>query len=191
MGIPIPVKKQLYIQIAPDLFYWYVQKEIDVISIYWPENMLLSHPSLGWLYVFSSFPPPQWLLLLMSKPFELDLRYLGQRKYRSGKTYWMTFQWPWPKVMAVALININLLVCRIKWEWLNQSLQNMVAISLWSCLLPDKILEGFRWKLVFWQTFIENFGCVFWRSNTRLYISQEWLIRLIRNEKEVHWLGTG
>ena len=60
---------------------------------------LVSHPSLVWLslYVFSSFPPPcprllQWLLLLTSKPFELDLRYLGQRKYgsQSGKMYWVT-----------------------------------------------------------------------------------------------------
>ena len=95
----------------------------------------LSHPNLGWLYVFSSFPlpPPQWLLLLTSKPFKLHLRYLGQRKYRSGKMYWMTFWWPWPKVTAVTLINKDLLVCRIKWEPLNQSLQNLVAISLWSC----------------------------------------------------------
>ena len=50
----------------------------------WPGNF--SNPSLGWLYVFSSFPPPPPppppLLLLTSKSFELDLRYLGQRKYR-------------------------------------------------------------------------------------------------------------
>ena len=107
---------------------------------------LLSHPSLWWLYVFSSFPPPrprppppppQWLLLLTSKPFELHLRYLGQRKYRSGKMYWMTFRWHWLKVTAVTLINKNLLVCRIKWEPLNQSLQNLVAISPWSWLSPD------------------------------------------------------
>ena len=103
----------------------------------------LSHPSLGWLYVFCSFPPPrpppppQRLLLLTSKPFQLHLRYLGQRKYRSGKMYWMTFWWPWPKVTAVTLINTNLLVCRIKWEPLIQSLQNLVTISLWSCLSPD------------------------------------------------------
>ena len=31
-----------------------------------------------------------------------------------------------------SLINKNLLVCRIKWEPLNQSLQNLVALSLWS-----------------------------------------------------------
>ena len=93
-------------------------------------------PQSGWLYVFSSFPPrppppppPQRLLLLTSKPFQLDLRYLGQRKHRSGKMYWMTFGWPWPKVTAVTLINKNLLVCRIKWEPLNQSLQNFAAKS--------------------------------------------------------------
>ena len=116
---------------------------------------LLRHPSLGWLYVFSSFPrlrprprlpppppPPQWLLLLTSKPFELSLRYLGQRKYRSGKMYWMTFGWPWPKVTAVTLINKNLLICRIKWEPLNQSLQNLVDILLWSWSSPDEILKG-------------------------------------------------
>ena len=34
----------------------------------------------------------------------LKFRHLGQRKYRSGEMYWMTFPWPWPKVMAVALI---------------------------------------------------------------------------------------
>ena len=69
-----------------------------------------------------------WLLLLTSKPFELDHTYLGQIKYRSGKMKLVTFGWPWPKATAVTLINKNLLVCRIKWEPLNQSLQNLVAI---------------------------------------------------------------
>ena len=91
--------------------------------------------------VFSSFPPPplpmQWLFLFTLKLFELYLTYLGQRKYRSGKMYWMTFWWPWPKVTTVTLKNKNSLVCRIKWEPLNQSLQNVVALSLWSCLSPD------------------------------------------------------
>ena len=51
----------------------------------------LSHPSLGWLYVFSSFlphppprPPLQQLLPLMSKPFQLNLRYLAQRIYKTA-----------------------------------------------------------------------------------------------------------
>ena len=108
-----------------------------------------------------------------------------------GQMYWMTFRWPWLKVTAVTLINKNLLVCRIKWEPLNQSLQNLVAISPWSWLSPDQILEEFCWKFLFCQIFLENFGCVFSRSNTLLDISQEWLVRLMWNEKEVHWLDTG
>ena len=51
---------------------------------------VIKSPQSVWLYVFSSFPllpPPQRLLLLMLKAFELNLRYLGQRKYRSGKMY--------------------------------------------------------------------------------------------------------
>ena len=58
-----------------------------------------------------------------------DFCFSRQRKYRSGKMYWMTFWWPWPKVITVTQMNKNLHVCRIKWEPLNQSLQNMVAIS--------------------------------------------------------------
>ena len=48
--------------------------------------------------------------------FELNHSYLAQRIYGSGEMYWMTFPWPWPKVMAVASISKNLLVCTIKWE---------------------------------------------------------------------------
>ena len=106
-------------------------------------------PSLGWLYVFSLFslrPLPQQLLPLTSKPFELNLRYLGQGIYRSGKMYWVTF--PWPKVMAVK-------------NW------NFDKFSL-------KILDVF-----------------FSRSNTVLAISQEWLVRLMWNENEVHGMDTG
>ena len=123
----------------------------DHVNVYF---ISLSHPRLGWLYVFSSFPPPrprprpppppQRLLLLTSKLFELHLRYLGQRKYKSGKMYWMTFWWPWPKVRAVRLIKTNLLVYRIKWEPLIQSLQNLVALFLiflwkfWMCFFKVK-----------------------------------------------------
>ena len=120
--------------------------KIQTVFLY-QVTLSLSHPSLGDFYVFSSFPPPrprpppplppQLLLLLTSKQFELHLRYLGQRKYRSGKMYWMTFWWPWPKVTAVTLIDTNLLVCRIKWEPLTQSLQSLVVISQWSCWSSD------------------------------------------------------
>ena len=126
----------------------------------------------GVTFFFSSFPPPrprprprppplEGLLLVTSKPFELNLRCLGQRKDRSRKMYWMTFWWPWLKVMAVTLINKNFLVCRIKWEPLNWSLQNLVAISPFSCVSPDYILEKFCYKLLFCKIFFENFGCVF------------------------------
>ena len=159
---------------------------------------LLSHPSLGRLYVFSSFPPPrppppppQWLLLLTSKPFELHLKYLGHRKHRSRKMYWMTFWWPWPKVTAVTLINKNLLVCRIKWEPLDQSLQNLVAIISLVMFITWLDFGGILEEIFFCQIFFENFGCVFSRSNTLLGISQEWLVRLMWNEKEVHRLDTG
>ena len=51
----------------------------------------LNHPGLGWLYVFSSFPPgpsrppPQGLLRLTSKLLELNLRYLRQSDIGLGK----------------------------------------------------------------------------------------------------------
>ena len=88
-------------------------------------NISLSHPGLGWLYVFSSFPPrprppPQKLFPLTSKPFELNLWYLAQRIYGSGETYWMTFPWPCPKVTAVASISKNLFLCAIKWRIAHQ-----------------------------------------------------------------------
>ena len=42
--------------------------------------------------------------------------------------------------------------------------------------------------MLFLQIFFKNFECVFSRSNTILAISQEWLVRLMWNEKEVHWV---
>ena len=46
-------------------------------------------------------------------------------------------------------------------------------------------------KLLFWHIFFKNLGCVFSRSNTILAISEELLVQLIWNEKEVHRLDTG
>ena len=155
---------------------------------------LIKSPQSGWLYVFSSFlpprprppppPPPQLLLLLTSKPFELHLRYLGQRKYRSGKMYWMTFWWPWPKVTAVTLMNTNLLACRIKLEPLTQSLPNLVAISLWLCWLDFGV---FLLEICFFKFSLKIYDVL----NTLLDISEEWLVRLMLNEKEVYRLDTG
>ena len=92
----------------------------------------LSHPDLGWVDVFTLFPPrpppPQRLLPLTSELLEINLRYLRQRIYRSGKMYGITFPWPWPKVTTVASISKNLLVCTIKWEPLIQTLQNVEVL---------------------------------------------------------------
>ena len=95
-------------------------------------SILIKSPRSG-LYVFSLFPPRprpplQKLFPLTSKPFELNLWYLAQRIYGSGELYWMTFPWPWPKVMAVASISQNVLVCTIKWEPLIGWLQNVAAL---------------------------------------------------------------
>ena len=120
---------------------------------------LLSHPSLGWLLCFQFFFAAAAVTTMILQPFKLNLRYLGQfklnlrylgqGKYRSGNMYWMTFLWPWPKVTAVALMNKNLLLCKIKSESLHQSLQNLVAISLWSCHA--------YYLIRFWRNFVGNF----------------------------------
>ena len=112
----------------------------------------LSHPSLGWHYVFSSFPPhslrppPQQLLPLMSEPFQLKLRYLAQRIYGSGEMYWMTFLWPWPKVSAVVSISKNLLVCAIK----NHSLDHY---KTWQLYCPS---HGYN-MIRFWRSSVGKF----------------------------------
>ena len=103
----------------------------NVGQFFWGHMVSLSHPVLGWLYVFSPFPPrprPQKLFPLTSKPYQLNLWYLVQRIYGSGQLYWMTFPWPWPKVTAVASISQNVLVCAIKWEPLIGWLQNVATL---------------------------------------------------------------
>ena len=96
----------------------------------------------------------------------------------------MTFPWPWPKVTAVASISQNVLFCTIKSE--NHSSDHY---KTWQHCCPS---HG-DYLIRFWRNSVENcyFWCVFSRSNTILAISQEWLVRLMWNEKEVHWLDTG
>ena len=131
----------------------------------------LSHPSLGWLYVFSSLPPhppqPQQLLPLTSKPFKLHLRYLGQKIYRSGKMYWMTFPWSWPKVTAVASISKHFLVCMIKWEPPIRSLQNVIALKI-----LDVFFQG---QTLIWP-YLRN-GCFDWCGTKRKCIG--WILGMI------------
>ena len=103
-----------------------------------------------------------------------------------GEMHWVTYPWPWPKVTAVASISKNLLVCTIKWEPLIGSLycpsRSYDLIRFW---------RSFVGNFYFGKFFFKNFGCVFSRSNTILAISQEWLVRLMWNKKELHRLDTG
>ena len=63
---------------------------------------LISHPGLGWLNAFSSFPPqPLWLLI--TKPFILNLRYLEQRGCSSG--YWVV------GILDSPCLSVRLSVC--------------------------------------------------------------------------------
>ena len=68
----------------------------------------------------------------------------------------------WPLVIITQgyICGTDLLVCTIKWEPLIQSLQNLIAISPWRCLLLDEILEKFCWKLFFGHFFFYIF--TFW-----------------------------
>ena len=135
-------------------------------------------------YVVINSPQSGVTLCFQSKPFKLNLRYLGQRKYRSGKMYWMTFGWSWPKVTAVTLINKNLVVCRIKWEPLNQSLQKNPKKTS-SCIPLVMVITwldvgGILLKTLFWKIFFENFGCVSFTGKHSIG-HEEWLVRLMWN----------
>ena len=117
---------------------------------------LSSHFGLGWLcfQLISACPqrplPSQRLLPLTSKPFELNLRYLGQRIYRSGKINWMTFPWPWPKVTAVALT-------KKKIGCLHHELGTTHSIT------TKHYWPNYAYYLnTFWRSFIANFLQKFW-----------------------------
>ena len=107
-------------------------------------STLSSHLGLVWLYVFSSFPPPpprpppQRLMPLTSKPFELHLKCLGQRIYKSWKMYWMSFPWSWPKSQL--------------WHRLTKI-----------CLSAKKVrtTHSITTKLLFWQNVFKNLVCLF------------------------------
>ena len=71
---------------------------------------------------------------------------------KSGEMYWITFPQPWPKVTVVVSISTNLLVCKIKWEPLIQSLQNVAVYC------PS---HGY-YLIRFWGSFVGN--CYFGKS---------------------------
>ena len=80
-----------------------------------------------------------------------NLRYLGQRNYRSGKMYWMTFWWPWPKVMAVTSIKICLSAGLSK----NHSTSHY---KTWLLYPPGHVYHLFRF---WWNSVINSFFAKF------------------------------
>ena len=102
--------------------------------------------------------------------------------------YWMTFRWPLPKVMNVASINKNFLICTIEWEPLLRSLQNVVTVSLKWCFFPDNIFVKSCWKRLFWSFVPQKFRMCLSRSKTTLPISQKWMVQFTRKDVEVHLL---
>ena len=81
-------------------------------------------------------------------------------------------------------------VCTIKWEAVIKSLQNLVAISPYRVMLITWIDFG-EILLEFFFFFFVNLKNVFLQGQTLLATSQELLVQLMWNEKEVHELDTG
>ena len=50
---------------------------------------------------------------LMSKPFQLNLRFLAQRIHGFGEMNGVTFAWPWPKIMDTESISKKLFSARL------------------------------------------------------------------------------
>ena len=76
----------------------------------------------------------------------------------------MTSLWPWSGVMAVALMNTNLIICMIKWKTLIQSLWNLIAISPGLAYHPKKVCRNSVRN--FSSSDLKKIRCVFSRSNT-------------------------
>ena len=141
--------------------------------------------------VFSLFPLPcphphlpQLLLLLTSELFELYVRYLGHRKYRSVKKYWMTIAWPWLKVMTVALINKKcFFFCTTKWQLLTQSLQNLIATFS---------SQAYYWNW-FWRNWVKNctLGEFSLKNSIVIFQGQNWLWHISRKVGpiDMKWKG--
>ena len=73
---------------------------------------------------------------------------------------------------------------------------HLITTKLSSSIVLVMVITWFDFGKVLLETvilakFLLNFGCIFSRSNTILVICQEWLVRLMWNEREMHWLDTG
>ena len=132
-----------------------------------------SHPSLEWLYVFSSFPPPtlpppprsallrppppQRLLPLMSNPF--DFLHLPANHYN------------------IFLLCHAYYLIRYWKNYIRNIFRQLILLGFFGFI-----------SLLF---FLINFVCVFSRSSALLTTYQEWFVWLAWHKKEVHWLDIG
>ena len=156
--------------------------------------IVIESPNVGWLF-FSSFPPPSQprrhlrrckKMLFTTKPFVLSVRYLGQRKYRYRKMDRITFPWCWQRswlfywltaICFSALWSRNHSTNHYKICWIYPSSHSHYVIGFWSNSVGNRFCGDF-------------FG-FFSRSKTILLAtSQDWLIWLMWNKKEVHRLDT-
>ena len=121
------------------------------------QQLLLSHPGLGWLNVSIHC---HHHVSVCHHCCCNNFCFSHQNHFSLTLYIWMTILWALTKCTVVALINKNLVVCMIKWVPLNQSLWNLIAIFPWGCLSLDWVLEEFCWKLCreyfYFRTFYLN-----------------------------------
>ena len=136
----------------------------------------------------SAATPANFVSYLMSNPLSFTLDIKDNEHTGLGKFAW----WPWPKVMAVALINKKLPVCIIKWEPHIQSLKNICSYIPPVDDYPWLNCGKFLLETLFFGNFYPKISDVFFsRPNTLLAISSEPLVPLAWNKEEMHWLVTG
>ena len=103
-----------------------------------------------------------------AEPFELNLIYLGQRKYRSGKMYWMTFNDLDPRSQLWHWLTKNCYVrkgwscwCQIKRRCISWILGQLCDLYLWSYPWPWPCIV----KVIFRNSCIS--GIVIWWCEMR------------------------
>ena len=113
----------------------------------------------------------------MSKTFALNLSYLGQRKYRSGKMYRMTFPQPWPKVIIVPLI--KKIACLHDYVRTAHAITTKLGRDIPQVMFITWKDFGEIMLELFLAIFSPILRCDFSRSNTLLAISLEWMVQLM------------
>ena len=121
----------------------------------WPRSLSLSQPGLGWLYIFSLFPPcpPPQRLLPFTKNRLCETLHIWNKEYIGlGKCIrWPFFDLdPWSPLWH--WLRKKMLVFTSKWETLIYSLQNLAAIP------PNRAYYLIRfWSNSAGNVFLANF----------------------------------